>query len=737
MTRANLILDRYEPIGTAGSGGFGTVEIAWDPRIQRKVAIKTILLTEQDAYRAGLPGAQAISHASDTTHGAGNGYADRWHGVQPWDDYLAQEDARQAGYAGPGAVGRGGYGYDHGAGGGYDGYDAPGYGARSADVDTEADADAAANTEPETFHALANLPGLDEARTAAMLSDPRIVTVFDFEVRGREAYLIMEYIEGITLTKLLRDYADWLTLDVVAAVFDAVAGALTIAHEKGVLHLDIKPDNILINEKGEVKVTDFGLATLADASGAGTTGGGTIGYMPLEQMRREHLDARTDEWSLASVTYEMLTGENPFLAKNLAEAEAAIEDAELILPSLCWEAIDEQIDDVVFYALDPDREERYASVADFAEEADKFLGDAAAGKQQLVAIVGNALKPAEEEDEPEEEDAVPVEPPQRANPFGMLKSLFARPSAKSANALVQEAPRNAVQFDALEDDLPVAEGAWEEEAAAERSSRRSQAAERVPLRDRMGERPRIVLSRLFAAGASGFLAYFAANNLTALEAFGSGQFAVVIAIAIAVGALALVRPHIGALLAFPLVAIALVMHGGVVPAVVLLVALAAWWYFIARTSDASANAGLAAPLAGSVGGSSAVPLLAGFSLPPLQAVATTAFAAVCALALASLGSGTLLGWNAQVHWVMGDTDATRAFLRLLTQASTWCTIAGWLAASLVQSLLSTHGRRWMQVLGLACAVALVAVGSIAFAAPSVQLVVSLAIAAAGLLVVTL
>ena len=60
MTRANLILDRYEPIGTAGSGGFGTVEIAWDPRIQRKVAIKTILLTEQDAYRAGLPGAQAI-----------------------------------------------------------------------------------------------------------------------------------------------------------------------------------------------------------------------------------------------------------------------------------------------------------------------------------------------------------------------------------------------------------------------------------------------------------------------------------------------------------------------------------------------------------------------------------------------------------------------------------------------------------------------------------------------------
>ena len=81
-----------------------------------------------------------------------------------------------------------------------------------------------------------------------------------------------------------------------------------VAHKAGVLHLDIKPDNIIVNVEGQAKVTDFGLATLADASGAGTTGGGTIGYMPLEQMRREPLDARTDEWSLASVTYEMLTG---------------------------------------------------------------------------------------------------------------------------------------------------------------------------------------------------------------------------------------------------------------------------------------------------------------------------------------------------------------------------------------------------------------------------------------------
>ena len=82
---------------------------------------------------------------------------------------------------------------------------------------------------------LSHIPGLDEARTAAMLTDPNIVTVYDFEVQGQTAYLIMEYIEGITLTELLHDYADYLTLDMVAAVFGSVAHALEVAHENQVL----------------------------------------------------------------------------------------------------------------------------------------------------------------------------------------------------------------------------------------------------------------------------------------------------------------------------------------------------------------------------------------------------------------------------------------------------------------------------------------------------------------------
>ena len=83
MDQGQLILDRYEPLGTAGAGGFGTVRIAWDPRIQRKVAIKTIQLSEIDAHRAGLPGAQAIAGAPASTQS-------RWRGVQPWDEFLAE-----------------------------------------------------------------------------------------------------------------------------------------------------------------------------------------------------------------------------------------------------------------------------------------------------------------------------------------------------------------------------------------------------------------------------------------------------------------------------------------------------------------------------------------------------------------------------------------------------------------------------------------------------------------------
>ncbi len=316
-----LILNRYRPISQAGSGGYGTVQVAWDTRIQRRVAIKCMPL------------------------------------------------------------------------------------------DSESPADTGAPTQPHlpVSYDAADMPGLDEARTAAMLSDANIVGVLDFEVQDDTAYLIMEYIDGVTLTQLLADCGDDIDLDIVGAVFQGVSHALEVAHGNQVLHLDIKPDNVLINRQGGVKVTDFGLSKLSGASGFGSAAGGTIGYMPPEQMRQEPLDARCDEWALASIAYEMISGENPFVAPDLDSAEAAIYQAELLVPSLCMEGLDSQADDVLFYALDPDRDERYVSVQDFAEEFQPFLGNPARGKKRLASLVGRACEDfGEEEEEQTAVDRLPV-----------------------------------------------------------------------------------------------------------------------------------------------------------------------------------------------------------------------------------------------------------------------------------------------------------------------------------------
>jgi serine/threonine protein kinase/Pyruvate/2-oxoacid:ferredoxin oxidoreductase gamma subunit len=228
---------------------------------------------------------------------------------------------------------------------------------------------------------------LEEARTTAKLKADNIVTVYDFALSGDVAYVVMEYVDGATLADVLAQLDDDITLDVIAAVVKGVGAALNAAHKQGVLHLDIKPQNVLIDTSGQVKVADFGMSALMDAAGVGRNAGGTVGYMPPEQLRLGELDSRTDEWALASLVYEMLVGENPFKTGDINQAASKIEDAELVVPSLCWDDTDPFIDDVIFAALDPRLDARYDTVADFTAELLPMLGMQSEGKAQLAAAV--------------------------------------------------------------------------------------------------------------------------------------------------------------------------------------------------------------------------------------------------------------------------------------------------------------------------------------------------------------
>ena len=229
---------------------------------------------------------------------------------------------------------------------------------------------------------------LREARIAALLQHPHIVQILDFEIVESEseanvsaAYLIMEYLDGVTLDEVPSDALD---ADIIAAVIEAIGDALTFAHSNGVLHLDVKPNNILIDRNGQIKLADFGLSLLSDLRGHRQAAGGTVGYMPLEQLRGQRPSAATDQWALAAVLYELCADEYPYFSEiarhptvaRLLAAQVAGEAPllELRAPGLT---------DVFARALMRDPAQRYDSVADFCAELSPYFGDPAKGVGSL------------------------------------------------------------------------------------------------------------------------------------------------------------------------------------------------------------------------------------------------------------------------------------------------------------------------------------------------------------------
>ncbi len=207
-----------------------------------------------------------------------------------------------------------------------------------------------------------------EARAAGGLDHPGIVVVHDADVDPERdlAFIAMELLEGDSLGSLLE--SGRLPAERACAIVAQVAEALDYAHERGVVHRDVKPANILIADDGRVKLADFGVAKVLAASH--TVTGMVLGspaYMSPEQVKSEVIDGRSDLFSLGVVLYECLYGARPFRGESMAAVVHDICEAEPVFPRGLETGVSPALRAVVAMALSKDREERFATGADLAD----------------------------------------------------------------------------------------------------------------------------------------------------------------------------------------------------------------------------------------------------------------------------------------------------------------------------------------------------------------------------------
>lgn len=195
-----------------------------------------------------------------------------------------------------------------------------------------------------------------EARTLARLNHPHIVTVHDSGVADEWCYIVMEYIEGVTLREAIQ--AGKMSPEKAIAIVPELCDALKTAHRQGIVHRDIKPENILLSNEGTVKIADFGIAKLLYADESAEYNAGTRKYMAPEQLGGSaDVDHRADIYSLGVVFYELLTGEMP---------------TDRFVPPSHSAAVDSRIDQVVRKTLQKRPELRYQDVRDIATELESW-----------------------------------------------------------------------------------------------------------------------------------------------------------------------------------------------------------------------------------------------------------------------------------------------------------------------------------------------------------------------------
>jgi serine/threonine protein kinase/tetratricopeptide (TPR) repeat protein len=232
---------------------------------------------------------------------------------------------------------------------------------------------------------------IQEAKAASSLNHPNILTIHDIDENIGQLFIVMEYVEGETIKAKIRN--EKLTMPQILEWASQIADGLRAAHEKGIIHRDVKSDNFMVTKDGRAKIMDFGLAKLKGSGNLTKTGStvGTIAYMSPEQFQGEGADQRSDIWSFGVVLYEMLTGELPFKAEHEAGWMYSIVNEQPLVPSALDRRISHQVDSFVMKMLQKDRSQRYQSVEEllnsFKEVRKEFEAASSGGRMKAIAVL--------------------------------------------------------------------------------------------------------------------------------------------------------------------------------------------------------------------------------------------------------------------------------------------------------------------------------------------------------------